>query len=164
MTTSQARRKMMNRLFPQIRRTGRLAAVAGVLLAAACQPIVRNHGYVPPEDQLSEVSVGRDTRDSVAEKIGLPLNKGIDGDRAWYYVASTRETFGARAPKVVEREVVAILFNDNGTVRNIVRLDEQDGQVVTLTARVTNPSVADRGLLRQIFGNVGTPTAGDFLE
>lgn len=139
-----------------------LAVLLSIVLAA-CAPIERNHGYVPADDQLAEIAVGQDTRDTVAEKVGAPLTRGMQGERAWYYVASERRTFGPRAPQTVSRDIVAIRFAEAGTVKNIERFTEEDGRVVVLTARVTDPSVSELGLLRRIFGNVGTPQAGDFL-
>jgi outer membrane protein assembly factor BamE (lipoprotein component of BamABCDE complex) len=133
--------------------------VVGFVGLAACSPIVRSHGYVPADDQLAEVQVGQDTRDSVAEKIGLPMTLGVESDSAWYYVASERETFGPRRPKTVRRDIVAVSFADDGRVQNIERFDVEDGRVVVLTARVTDPSISELGILRRIFGNVGGPSA-----
>lgn len=144
--------------------TTMLAISAALGLIVACTPIARNYGYVPPDEDLAQIEVGRDTRDSVAEKVGTPLNYGVQRDGAWYYVASRRETWGPAAPKTVERKIVAIRFNDGGAVENIERLGVEDGQVVVLTARVTDPSVSELGFLRQVFGNVGTPAAGDLIE
>ena len=141
-----------------------LVLTAGLALIVACTPIVRNHGYVPPEEELALIAVGKDTRDSVAEKVGMPLNHGVERDHAWYYVATRRETLGPRAPKIVERKIVAIRFSDSGTVENIERLGVEDGQVVVLTARVTDPSVSELGFVRQVFGNIGTPAASDLLQ
>jgi outer membrane protein assembly factor BamE (lipoprotein component of BamABCDE complex) len=138
-----------------------MALLCAVL--TACSPIVRSHGYVPADDQLAEITVGEDTRDTVAEKIGAPMTLGFESDRSWYYVASERRTLGLRAPQTTRRDIVAVRFGDAGTVQNVERFDEQDGRVVVLTARVTDPSVSELGILRRIFGNVGTPTAGDFL-
>jgi outer membrane protein assembly factor BamE (lipoprotein component of BamABCDE complex) len=84
-------------------------------------------------------------------------------DRAWYYIASERETLGPARPRTVRRDVVAVRFDDTGLVENIELFDVEDGQVVVLSARVTDPSVSEAGILRQIFGNVGGPTAGDLL-
>lgn len=146
-----------------IARAVRGAALAGSVALAGCSPIVRSHGYVPAADQLDAVQVGTDTRDTVADKIGLPLTRGMDTDRAWYYVASERETFGPGQPRTTRRDVVAVRFTDDGRVENIERFDVEDGRVVVLTARVTDPSVSEIGLLRRIFGNVGGPSADDFL-
>lgn len=145
-------------------RPSKVACVLTVAAAAGCTPIVRDHGYVPPEDLLAEVQVGQDTRDSVADKIGRPLHAGLGGSAAWYYIASTRETVGLFAPNVVERDIVAIRFTDAGAVENIERFDVSDGQVVRLTARVTDSSVSELGLLRQIFGNIGVPQIDDLPD
>ena len=142
------------------------AALAGLAVAGllACTPIERNYGYVPPDDRLAEIEVGRDTRDSVAEKIGAPFNESLGGEDAWYYVSSTRRTFGPAEPRTIRRDIVAVRFAPDGAVENIERFDLQDGRVVTLTARVTDPAVSELGLIRQIFGNIGTPQAEDVLR
>jgi len=132
-------------------------------LAVACSPIVRQHGYVPPDDQLAEIEVGRDTRDSVAEKVGRPLNEGVGPERAWYYVSSTHRTIGPRKPRVIARDIVAIRFTDDGAVENVERFDVSDGRTVRLTARVTDSAVSELSLIRQIFGNIGPPGPDTFL-
>lgn len=151
------------------RRTGARTArrmIGTALIAAAltaCSPIERNHGYTPADDQLAEIQVGRDTRDTVQEKIGAPFNRGLGEERAWYYVSSTQRIFGPTQPQTIRRDIVAVRFDGGGAVQNIERFDVNDGRVVQLTARVTDPSVSELGLIRQIFGNVGTPQADDFL-
>jgi outer membrane protein assembly factor BamE (lipoprotein component of BamABCDE complex) len=133
------------------------------VLTAGCEPIPSNHGYVPPDDELREVQVGRDTRETVAEKIGSPVNFGMDAEESWLYISQRRETYGIQKPRLLSREIVAIRFTESGEVQNIERFDLRDGEVVTLSARVTDPSVSDLGLIRQIFGGLGTPTADQFL-
>ena len=64
-------------------------------------------------------------------------------------------SYGMRAPEVIERQVVAISFNQNDTIRNIESFGLEDGNIVPLTRRVTDSSVMGNGLLRQIFGNFG---------
>lgn len=140
--------------------------VAAILAAtvSACAPIIQNHGYVPPDDELAQLTVGQDTRDSVAETIGAPLSQSLlDRDDAWYYIASRRQTLGLREPQILSRQIVAIRFTEAGTVENIERFGLEDGRIVTLSARVTDPSVSERGLLRQIFSNIGGPSPEDLL-
>ncbi|QDY70266.1 outer membrane protein assembly factor BamE [Qingshengfaniella alkalisoli] len=139
--------------------------IAGLCVAVtACAPIKRNHGYTPPDYDLAQIQVGRDTRDSVTDLVGAPLNEGFQRGDTWYYVSSRRETRGLFKPEEIERQIVAISFSGGGTVRNIERYGLEDGRVVTLSRRVTDQSVPDVGLLRQIFGNLGSPQAGEFLE
>ena len=157
MTRTMTRQARFGRKVPAL-------ALAAAVSLAACSPIERNYGYVPAEDQLAEIAVGQDTRDTVAEKVGAPFNRGLGGDRAWYYVSSTQRTFGPRAPQTIRRDVVAVRFAGDGAVENIERFDVDDGRVVRLTARVTDSSVSELSLIRQIFGNIGTPQAGDILQ
>lgn len=140
------------------------ALVLTLCAVAACAPIKRNHGYVPPPDELAKVSIGQDTRETVAEKVGAPLNQGMNREGAWYYISSRRQTFGLRQEQILSREIVAIRFANSGRVENIERFGLEDGRLVTISARVTDPSVSEAGFLSQVFGNLGGPSADQFLE
>ncbi len=140
------------------------AALLIAALAAGCSPIRQNHGYVPDAAQLSELTIGRDTRDRVIEVVGAPASEGMQRGETWYYVSSRRQTIGLRAPRETERQIVAISFAESGTLTNIERFGLEDGRVVTLSRRVTETAVPDLGFLRQVFGNLGSPQAGDFLQ
>ena len=126
-----------------------------LLLAAGCTAVYRNHGYVPAEEDLAEIVVGVDTRDSVAESIGTPGASGVLKDGDYYYVASRFRHYGLRPPEEVSREVVAIRFDRRGVVREIGRYGLQDGRVVALNPRVTSSNVEDKTFLRQLLGNLG---------
>lgn len=141
-------------------------AIAGLLVAltVACSPIFRNHGYVPSEEELTLLAVGTDTRETVAEKIGRPTASGLLNDVGWYYVQSRFKTFGAKAPKEIDRQVVAITFTEDGTVSNIERFGLEDGQVVALSRRVTETNVRGVSLIKQLLGNLGNLRADQVLD
>lgn len=130
-------------------------AVAALLATSACVATYRNHGYMPPQEQLDEIVIGVDTRDSVAETIGSPSSAGLLDDSGYYYVRSRMRNLAFRATETVDREVLAITFNGDGTVANIERFGLEDGQVITLERRVTESSVVDRTFLRQLLGSFG---------
>lgn len=136
-----------------IRRALLAAAVVGSV--AACSPQYENHGYIPLEEDLAQITVGVDTRASVAESIGTPSVAGVVNNSGYYYVRSQRRTIGALSPKVIERQVLAVSFNDAGVVTNIERFGLERGQVVPLARRVTTPGVRDNSFLRQLLGNIG---------
>lgn len=138
-----------------------LALAAGI---AACQSIYRNHGYVPTDEDLSQIHVGRDTRDTVAQVVGRPSTEGLLNDTGWYYVQSRYLHYGAREPKEVERQVVAITFNPSGTVQNIERFGLDKGQVVPLSRRVTDSNIKGVSFLRQLFSNIGRIPTDEFLR
>ena len=140
---------------------GAFAAIA-LSAAAACSPLVTNHGFVPPDEDLDAILVGVDTRETVAEVIGTPSASGILSDSGYYYIAQRKEARGARAPRVIEREVVAISFDSAGVVSNVERFGLEDGNVVALSRRVTDSNIQGVGFIRQLFGNVGRVNTSAF--
>jgi outer membrane protein assembly factor BamE (lipoprotein component of BamABCDE complex) len=122
---------------------------------SACTAQYVNHGYIPPAEDLDQIVVGVDTRSSVEEIIGTPSTAGVVNDSGFYYVRSRRRTIGALAPKVIERQVLAISFDTAGVVTNVERFGLERGQVVPLARRVTTSGVGNSGFLRQLLGNLG---------
>lgn len=142
-----------------LRRQGTVLLLAVAL--TACATVYRNHGYVPAEDELALVEVGVDTRETVGQKIGRPSTSGLLNDEGWYYVQSRYRHLGPREPKEIERELVAVTFNEAGTVENIARFGLEDGKVVEISRRVTETNIKGIGLIQQILGNFGNLRAED---
>ena len=141
----------------------RMTLVVSLVALHACSAQMRDHGYVPSEEDLSSITVGLDTRDSVVALVGSPTAGGVLSDSGMYYVASTFRHFGALAPREVDREVVAITFGGDGVVDNITRYGLDDGRVVQLSRRVTDDNIRDTTLIRQLFGALGRFDAGTIL-
>ncbi len=139
--------------------------VAGVTLAlTACSPTFRNHGYAPSELDLADVIVGVDTRDSLVTSIGEPSIAGVIGEDSWYYVGSRWRHFAYRKPEVLEREVVAISFTEDGVVENIERFGLERGQVVAINRRVTETNIQNVNLIRQLINSVGNVSADQLIN
>lgn len=122
----------------------------------ACGPTYRNHGYIPPQEDLDQIVVGIDTRASVEETLGGAGSGSVLEDDALYFVRSRVRTVAMLEPKVIERNVVAVSFDDNGIVRNVEQFGLERGQIVSLTRRVTDSSVANRSFFGQLLGNIGS--------
>jgi outer membrane protein assembly factor BamE (lipoprotein component of BamABCDE complex) len=137
--------------------------VSAVIAATACTPIIRNHGYVPSEAELSVLQIGVDTRETVVASVGPPTSGGVLEGSALYYVSSQFRHLGAFAPEEIDRQVLAISFAANGTVSNIERFALQDGQVVALSRRVTDDGIRDTTFISQLLGSLGRVDAGTFL-
>ena len=134
-----------------------------VALAAACSPITRNHGYVPTDGDLEDVIVGESTQEAVAQVIGRPSSSGILTGSGWYYVGSKFEHRGGRAPREIERQVVAVSFDEAGVVENVERFGLEKGQTVVPSRRVTDSNIKGIGFLRQLLGSVGNLNAGSII-
>ncbi|RFP87224.1 outer membrane protein assembly factor BamE [Rhodobacteraceae bacterium 63075] len=139
-----------------------LLALVLLLGLSACAATYRNHGYVPSDEDLAEIVVGVDSRQSVEDVIGEPSAAGILDSSGYYYVKSRVRHFGALRPKEVEREVLAISFDESGTVQNIERFSLADGKIVPLSRRVTESSVSDNTFLRQLLSSIGRFNPADF--
>ena len=133
----------------------RAVALCCLLILTACSATYRNHGYVPLEEDLENLVVGVDSRATVDDLIGAPSVSGVLSGGDYYYVRSRIRTYGMYRPEVVERQVLAISFNDDDTIANIERFSLADGQIVPLARRVTDSSVVSGGFLRQLLGNIG---------
>ena len=102
-------RRSRNRVFK--------ATLFGAFLAlSACAPQFSNHGYIPLQDDLDLVEVGKDTRETVAEKVGVPTSSGVLTNSGYYYVRMRKRAIGPFAPEEVDRQVVAISFSESGVV------------------------------------------------
>lgn len=123
--------------------------------ASGCTQQFANHGYVPTQEELDSVVVGKDTRETVTQNIGAPSSAGLLRDSGFYYVKSRKRSFGFLAPREVERQVVAISFDTRGVVSNVERFGLEKGQVVALERRVTSSAVNNNSFLRQLLGSIG---------
>ncbi len=160
--TSRAnnRSTVLTRILP---RSARIGLFALAIMAAACTPIYRDHGYAPTEAELTAVVVGKDTRETVTESIGRPSASGVLADDQWFYVQSRYLQRGIKAPQEIDRQVVVITFADAGTVSNVERFGLEDGQVVALSRRVTETNIQGVTFIGQLLGNFGRFTADQFL-
>ncbi|SER96922.1 Outer membrane protein assembly factor BamE, lipoprotein component of the BamABCDE complex [Tranquillimonas rosea] len=145
------------------RTAGLATALAAGLLLSGCSATYRNHGYVPPDSALQDVQVGQSTQAEVAQAVGRPTAAGVLDAGGWYYVQSRFRHFAYRAPEEIDREVVAISFNDGGVVTNVERFGLQEGNVVPISRRVTESNVQGIGFLQQLFGNLGNFNPAGFF-
>jgi len=149
------------------RRLRRVARVAGLVVvlgaATACTTIYRDHGYIPLAEDLSALAIGVDTRETVAENVGTPTSGGVLDGSGYYFVASRFRHYAFLEPVEVEREVLAITFDDAGLLRNVERFALADGQVVTLSRRVTDDNIRDTTFIRQLLGALGNFDAGALI-
>ncbi|MCC7320417.1 MAG: outer membrane protein assembly factor BamE [Rubellimicrobium sp.] len=133
------------------------------LALAACTPVMRYHGYIPPESELAALTPGVDTRDSVIAAVGAPGSTGLLHEGTFYYIQSRFRHLGALAPEETDRQVLVMGFDGAGVLRNIERFGLENGRVVVLSRRVTDDGLRDTTFIRQLLGNIGNFDAGRFI-
>lgn len=141
-----------------------LTLAVPLLAGAGCTRMFRNHGYVPTDDDLAMVVVGQTNQAEVETLIGRPGSQGVLTGSGWYYVGSRWEHYGMNPPKEIDRQVVAISFDEAGTVTNVERFGLERGRIVVLSQRVTDSGVSGASVLRQLFANVGKFNPGQMFD
>ncbi|MDG1207912.1 MAG: outer membrane protein assembly factor BamE [Paracoccaceae bacterium] len=136
---------------------------ASALALSACEATYTNHGFAPQIAQLEQLS-SSDTRGSVLRQLGQPSATGTFNSENWYYQASRVENYAFYAPKIVDRKVVAIRFDQAGRVANVARYGIEEGQIIDLITRTTPTYGREITLLQQLFGNIGRVGADQFFD
>lgn len=145
------------------RRLIALTLATPLIAAAGCTRMYRNHGYVPTDDELSAVVVGQTNQAELEGLIGRPGSQGVLTGSDWYYVGSRWEHYGMNPPREVDRQVVAISFDQAGTVTNVQRFGLEQGRVVVLSQRVSDSGVSGATVLRKLFSNIGRFNPGQLF-
>jgi outer membrane protein assembly factor BamE (lipoprotein component of BamABCDE complex) len=148
--------------FNRIKRSAfRIMTLALVVSAAAsCSNRLSVHGSILDQQKLSEVKAGQMTRQEVQEILGSPSSKAVFDQESWYYISSKTSSFAFFEPKVLERKVVIVRFDDKGVVKKVENLDLKDGRNVQIVERTTPTKGKEFTLIEQVVGNVGRFTGG----
>ena len=129
--------------------------LTSVLLS--CTTNIKNHGYIPSKSDLETLMIGKDTKQSISKKIGLPATAGLEG--AYYYVRSTFNAPGFKSAQLVDRTVVVLSFDKRSKLKNIETFNVDNGNFVRLDYRVTETGLDNKNFLQQIIGSISGPSA-----
>ncbi|MBT3989437.1 MAG: outer membrane protein assembly factor BamE [Rhodospirillaceae bacterium] len=131
--------------------------LAGVvaLSVTACAPRVASRGNLPDPDLLANIEVGQVNKRDVIELIGSPSSTELFKGESWYYISERTETKAFFEPKVVERKVIIIRFNEKGIVKELKAIGLKEARDIEMVDRVTPTAGQEMTILKQLFGNVG---------
>lgn len=135
-------------------------AAAGIVLSlSACAADITKHGHVFTEEDLAQVKEGM-SHDQVILALGTPDTKSTVDQKAYYYISTTTERSVAFLdPKITDRRVVAIYFDENNVVKRVANYGLKDGIVFDFVTRQTPSRGSEDGLLKELFRNIGRPGA-----
>lgn len=150
-----------------LRRIALAGIAAAALAGAGCTATRDFHGYVPDQALPEDVKPAVDTRSTVLARLGTPSTSsifdtpGVQGkytpgkEKLWVYMSSTRERLAFYYPKVVSRHIIAVQFDDDDVVSDVLVYDTEDGRVIDYNSRVTPTRGRELGILEQLFGTIG---------
>ncbi len=132
---------------------------AGMLLAA-CEKEVRIRGHVPDPDSMEAIKAGLYSRDDVLELLGTPSTISTFDDQKWYYIGQRSTQFAYKRPKILDRNVVVVSFDESGYVTETAVYSLDDAQEIKPVARVTPTEGRDFTIMQQLLGNFGRLPSG----
>lgn len=138
-------------LFKHFIRPAIFGAVCVALISCAGQ--IDQHGHLLTDVDLQQIQPGM-SQDQVRLTLGTPDTTGtVDGD-VFYYISSKRKTLPAGKPKVIDRKIVAVYFDQNQSVKDIGRYGLEDGRIINFVDRETPTYGKKLTALEQLFGNI----------
>ena len=131
-------------------------AVCACLAATGCSQQITKHGHQFNDSDLQAVQPGM-SQEQVRMSLGSPATTAsVASGNAYYYISSTMTQTAFMLPDETDRQVVAVYFNQGGSVDRVANYGLKDGKVFDFVKRTTPaPGTAEDGLLKQLFRNLG---------
>ena len=126
-----------------------------LLYLAGCSPRIAVTGNLPNPDLLDSIEIGEVNKQEVLNLIGTPSTISPFSGNNWYYVSERTETSAFFTPKVVDRKVLSIKFDDKGFVSDIKSYGTEAGKTVDIVDRTTPTEGRDFSIIKQLLGNLG---------
>lgn len=140
----------------RFRRAVLVASAGLVLTLAGCGEQITKHGHQFRETDLQSIQPGM-SQEQVKGTLGSPATTAVvGGGNAFYYISSTMGQTSFMLPSEKDRQVVAVYFNEGGTVDQVANYGLKDGKVFDFISRSTPaPGAKDEGILKSMFRNLG---------
>ena len=138
-----------------------LAAALSATLLAACSPEIEHRGYIPRQGAFDQVHNGMG-KTEVEAALGSPSTTAsikFQGD-SYYYITSVTEHRAFLNPTEVNRDVIAIRFNQQDQVQSFAQYSMQDGRIIDVNTNATPVVGDDLSILQQIFRGLLNSTTG----
>lgn len=129
--------------------------LVGLAMLPACTRIQNNIGYLVDETLVAEVKPGIDNRESVTKALGRPSFAGQWDDKTWYYVSRVTKQTAFLTPKPSQQSIIAITFDDKGSVTNIARRGMEQVANIDPVDDKTPTLGRESGIFEDLFGNIG---------
>ena len=138
-------------------------AALAVLLAGGCASIKDQRGYLIDNALFDSVTAGVDNRTSVERTLGRPTFISQFGEPAWYYVSMNTRQRPFSRPTTTGQVIMRVRFDAAGNVIAVDRRGMEQIARIDPDGKKTPTLGRQRGLLEDLFGNIGTvgaPGAG----
>lgn len=134
-----------------------LVFLGALTLGGGCAEQITKHGQMFRETDIQQIQPGM-AQEQVRLALGTPTSTTTTGSgQVFYYISSTMTQTAFFSPEEVDRKVLAVYFNQTGTVDRVANYGLKDGKIFDFISRTTPaPGGSEDGILKQLFRNLGT--------
>ena len=132
-----------------------LAAALAVAPLGSCSPTVSARGNLPTPEQLTQIKPGVTDKASVTALLGSPSSIASFDDATWYYISQKSQELAFFKPEVRDPEVVAVVFDKDGIVKDVQKRSSKQPRVIEPVDRTTPAPGKELSFIEQLIGNFG---------
>ncbi|MAU41702.1 MAG: cell envelope protein SmpA [Kordiimonas sp.] len=134
--------------------------IVSAIVLTSCSPRTYVRGYQADTALIEAIRPGVDNRNSVQSMLGSPTATATFDYNSWYYYSKKSEQFAFFDEKIVEQNIIAVRFNDDGYVIAVDRFTAKDGKIINPVTKKTITHGRELGFFQELFGNIGRFSAG----
>ncbi len=133
--------------------------LVSILFLVNCSTITEYNGFNPGSDVLAKLEKGSTTKSKVRTLFGEPpVVQGTKGN-TWIYFSQKTEKLAFLEPKVVSREIIFLIFNNNGILKVVEQYTIKNSRIIDINSNKVVSGGRKLTILQQIFGNIGNFSA-----
>jgi outer membrane protein assembly factor BamE (lipoprotein component of BamABCDE complex) len=134
-------------------------------LVAGCSPEINYRGYRAKPGALAQVAEGM-PKSEVEGILGSPSTTAsinFQGD-SYYYITSITQGRSFLEPKEINREVIAVRFDQQDQVTSVAQYGLEDGRIIDLNTRKTPVAGQEFNILKELFNSKASVAPGGNLR
>ncbi|MBU6141113.1 MAG: outer membrane protein assembly factor BamE [Proteobacteria bacterium] len=132
--------------------------IISLFILTSCFPRLEKHGYMFDMSDHELVQDGVTSKDRLFKLMGSPtLLVDSDEEEVWIYYSESVKHFLFFQPKVVERKILALNFDDKSVVKEmrIIDLEDESKDMKFVSKYTKVEDHKSEGFFKSFFGNVG---------
>ncbi|MDG2474661.1 MAG: outer membrane protein assembly factor BamE [Paracoccaceae bacterium] len=141
-----------------------ISYILSTIAIVACAPITKVSGYVPLQEEIEELRVGSSTKADIITILGEPLSYSNDASDFMIYVQQEVETVAFLRPKITDRVIVKLTFDESNILSKIERSSGVSGKPLVIEKSIVASEGRKLTFWQQMFGNIGNFSSDQFLD
>ncbi len=136
-----------------------LLFILPIIFISSCFDGKTKHGYMFEAEKLQYLRKNISSKDEVFYIMGSPTIKNEAFDNSWVYLAQDVKNFLFFKPKITNREILVVKFDESNIIKDLKKLSLLDENQISLSHKFTEvKGHKEPGFFKAIFSNIGQVT------